>query len=77
MGYVAPRLPGKRGLIMSARQAALLLIVVGVIAALIAALANPLGIGSSGFGWHQGLLLGIGIVLALTGIVLGWAARRT
>ena len=52
------------------RQAGLLILVVGLIAALIAALANPLGIGSGGFGWHQGLLLGVGIVLALAGAVI-------
>ena len=53
---------------MSAKQAGLLLVVVGVAAALLAALANPLGIGHGGFGWHQVLLLVVGIVLALVGV---------
>jgi len=52
---------------VSARQAGLLMVVIGLAAALLAALANPLGIGSSGFGWHQGLLLGVGIVVAAVG----------
>ena len=43
----------------------MLLIVVGVAAALLAALANPLGIGNPGFQWKQGLLLGVGIVVAV------------
>ena len=59
------------------RQAGLLILVVGLIAALIAALANPLGIGSGGFGWHQGLLLGVGIVLALVGVVIVLRAPRS
>jgi hypothetical protein len=58
---------------MSARQAGLLAVVVGVAAALVAVLANPLGIGHSGFGWHQVLLLVVGIVLALVG---GFVALR-
>jgi hypothetical protein len=53
---------------MSARQAGLVLVVLGAAAALLALLANPLGIGHSGFGWHQVLLLVVGIVLALVGV---------
>lgn len=53
---------------MSARQAGLLSVVVGAAAVLLAVLANPLGIGHSGFGWHQVLLLVVGIVLALVGV---------
>jgi hypothetical protein len=52
---------------VSARQTGFLIIVVGVAAALLAALANPLGIGRSGFGWHQVVLLVAGIVLAVVG----------
>jgi len=48
----------------------MVLFLVGVVAALIAALANPLGIGNPGFGWKQGGLLGIGIVLILAGGLL-------
>jgi hypothetical protein len=47
-----------------------LLIVLGVAAALLAALANPLGIGNPGFEWKQQLLLGVGIVVALVGVVV-------
>jgi len=45
----------------------LLIIVVGLAAALLGALANPLGIGHSGFGWKQVVLLVAGIVLAVVG----------
>jgi hypothetical protein len=45
----------------------MLIVVVGVVAALIAALANPLGIGHAGFGWKQGALLAAGIVLIIVG----------
>jgi hypothetical protein len=45
----------------------MVVILVGVVAALIAALANPLGIGDPGFGWKQGVLLGIGILLIIAG----------
>ena len=48
----------------------MLLIVLGIAAALLAALANPLGIGNPGFQWKQGLLLGVGIVVALIGVVV-------
>jgi hypothetical protein len=51
-----------------------LLIVVGVAAALLAALANPLGIGNPGFEWKQQLLLGVGIVVALVGVVVALRA---
>lgn len=55
---------------MSARGTGLLLIVVGIAAALLAALANPLGIGNPGFQWKQGLLLAVGIVVAVVGVVI-------
>ncbi len=44
-----------------------MIVLVGVVAALIAALANPLGLGNPGFGWKQGLLLAIGILLIIAG----------
>jgi hypothetical protein len=53
--------------IMSSRQAGLLIVIVGVAAALLGALANPLGIGHSGFGWKQVVLLVVGIVMAVVG----------
>jgi uncharacterized membrane protein len=55
---------------VSARQTGFLIIVVGLAAALLAALANPLGIGRSGFGWHQVVLLVAGVVLAVVGAVV-------
>jgi hypothetical protein len=48
----------------------MLLVLVGVAAALLAALANPLGIGHQGFGWKQGVLLAVGILLIIGGGVL-------
>jgi hypothetical protein len=50
----------------------MLAVVVGVVAALIGALADPLGIGhgGSGFGWKQGVLLAIGILLIIAGGVM-------
>jgi hypothetical protein len=45
----------------------MLILVVGVAAALLGALANPLGIGHTGFGWKQVVLLVVGIVLAAVG----------
>jgi hypothetical protein len=55
---------------VSARQTGLLIIVVGLAAALLGALANPLGIGHSGFGWKQVVLLVAGIVVAVAGAVV-------
>jgi hypothetical protein len=55
---------------MAVRQAGLLLIVVGVVAVLLALLADPLGIGSGGFGWIQVLVLVVGLVLVVVGAVL-------
>jgi hypothetical protein len=44
------------------------IVLVGVVAALIAALADPLGIGGDdAFGWKQGVLLAIGILLIIAG----------
>jgi hypothetical protein len=49
----------------------MVVVLVGVVAALIAALADPLGIGAeSGFGWKQGVLLAIGILLIIGGGVM-------
>jgi hypothetical protein len=44
--------------------------IVGVVVALIAALANPLGIGDPGFGWIQGVGIAIGILLVIAGGVM-------
>jgi hypothetical protein len=55
---------------MSRRQIGIAVALVGVVAALIAALANPLGIGDPGWGWKQTVLLVVGIVLAICGGVI-------
>ncbi|MGH2984127.1 MAG: hypothetical protein ACRDK5_07715 [Solirubrobacterales bacterium] len=55
---------------MSRRQIGMVVVLVGVVAALLAALADPLGIGNGGFGWAQGVLLAIGILLIIAGGVM-------
>ena len=52
----------------------MLVALVGVVAALIAALANPLGIGHHGFGWKQGALLAVGILLIIGGAAIALRA---
>lgn len=53
-------------------------IVLGVIAVVLAALADPLGIGGQpGFGWKQGVLLGVGLVLVIVGVVVARRAATT
>jgi hypothetical protein len=59
------------------RQVGTLIVLVGVVAALIAALADPLGIGGEdGFGWKQGVLLAIGIVLIIAGGAIVWLSQH-
>jgi NADH:ubiquinone oxidoreductase subunit 6 (subunit J) len=57
---------------MSRRQIGMVVVLVGVVAALFAALADPLGIGGAEdtFGWKQGLLLAVGILLVIAGGVM-------
>jgi hypothetical protein len=62
---------------VSARQAGLLLVVVGAAATLLAVLANPLGIGDPGFHWKQGVLLAVGVVLALVGLAVALRAPQS
>ena len=68
---------------MERRNIALAVIVVGVAMALLALLADALGIGNGGFGWHRGALLAVGVVVALCGVVYllrpprGGAAQET
>jgi hypothetical protein len=50
----------------------MVLVLVGVVAALLGALANTLGIGHAGFGWKQGVLLAIGVLLIIGGGVLAF-----
>jgi threonine/homoserine efflux transporter RhtA len=51
-------------------QTGWVLVFLGAAMALLAVLANPLGIGHSGFGWHQVVLLVVGIMVAVVGAVL-------
>jgi len=62
---------------LSAKRAGYVLIAFGVLAALVALLADPLGIGGEeGFGWKQGFLLSVGINIAIGGVCVmrGWFA---
>jgi hypothetical protein len=59
------------------RQTGIVIIVVGIVAALVGGLANPLGLGDPGFHWKQGLLLGVGIVVAIVGAVIAWRASSS
>jgi hypothetical protein len=52
---------------MSIRQIGMVVLIVGVIVALIAALANPLGISDPGWGWKQTLMFVVGILLVIAG----------
>ena len=54
---------------MERRTIAYAVIAVGVAMALVALFADALGIGESGFGWHRGLLLAVGAVVAVAGVV--------
>jgi threonine/homoserine efflux transporter RhtA len=59
------------------RQTGIVIIVVGIAAALLAALANPIGLGDPGFHWRQQTLLGVGIVVAIVGAVITWRASKS
>jgi uncharacterized membrane protein len=66
---------------MQRREIGVMAIALGVIAVLLALLADPLGIGGNEdtFGWKQVVLLVVGLVIAATGVVaILWpgAARR-
>jgi len=55
---------------VSAKRVGYAAIAFGVLAVLVAVLADPLGIGGNeGFGWKQGALLAVGVVVALGGCV--------
>ena len=43
---------------------------VGLAAAALGALANTLGIGNPGFGWHQILLIVVGLIVAAVGVAV-------
>jgi hypothetical protein len=62
------------------REIGVVAIALGVIAVLLALLADPLGIGGNedAFGWKQVVLLVVGLVIAASGVVaiLGPGARR-
>jgi hypothetical protein len=62
---------------VSAKRVGYTLIAFGALAALVATLADPLGIGGApGFGWKQGFLLSLGVSVALggVGVMRGWFA---
>jgi hypothetical protein len=62
---------------VSAKRVGYALIAFGVLAAVVAVLADPLGIGGgAGFGWKQGTLLSTGVSVAIggVGIMRGWFA---
>jgi predicted MFS family arabinose efflux permease len=62
---------------MSGRQIGIVVVLVGVVAALSAALADPLGIGGSDdFGWKQEVLLAVGILLIIAGGVVALYPRN-
>jgi hypothetical protein len=52
---------------MSRRQIGMVVVLVGVVVALIAALANPLGISDPGWGWKQSVMLALGILVIIAG----------
>jgi hypothetical protein len=47
-----------------------LLVALGVMIALFSALIDVIGVGKSGFGWHQAVGIGIGVGIALAGAVM-------
>ena len=56
---------------MNRRPLATAAVVVGAVLVLLSLLADTLGIGGqSGFGWKQGVALGVGVVLALVGAAM-------
>ncbi|KDA54192.1 hypothetical protein EG19_01090 [Thermoanaerobaculum aquaticum] len=57
---------------MASKSPAALLFAVGLLLALLAAFADPLGLGGApGFGWKQGLGVAVGLALA----VVGWRVK--
>lgn len=59
---------------MASKSPAALLFAVGLLLALLAAFADPLGLGGApGFGWKQGLGVAVGLALAIG----GWLRLRT
>ena len=62
---------------VSAKRVGYAAIAFGVLVALVAVLAEPLGIGGGGgIGWKQGFLLSLGVSVALggVGVMRGWFA---
>ena len=68
---------GPRALRVRRIEAALLVVVVGIVAALLAGLADPLAIGSGGFGWKQIVLLIVGLVAIAVGARAALRIRRS
>ena len=62
---------------MSTKRWGFAAIAFGVLAVLVAVLADPLGIGGNeGFGWKQGFLVSLGVSVAIggVGLIRGWFA---
>jgi hypothetical protein len=73
--YVIKEIASRRQL--SAKRVGYTLIAFGVLAVLVAVMADPLGIGGEpGFGWTQGTLASTGVSVALggVGVLRGWFA---
>lgn len=65
----------KAGAEVSTKRVGYALIAFGVVVALVAVLADPLGIGGNeGIGWKQGFLLSLGVSVGLggVGVMRGW-----
>lgn len=61
---------------VSAKTLGYAAIAIGALAVLVAVLADPLGIGGhGGFGWKQGAVLAVGILLVLGGVIAGLVRR--
>lgn len=59
---------------MASKSLAALLFVAGLLLALLAGFADPLGLGGApGFGWKQGAGVAVGLALA----IVGWLRLRT
>ena len=62
---------------MAKLQVGILIAIAGVVACLLVAFADPLGIGHDGLGPKKDVLLGIGILLIIIGLVVVVRSRRS
>lgn len=52
-------------------------LIAGVLAVLLAVLADEIGVGGQpGFAWKQGILLAVGVIVAVVGLILVTGAGR-